>query len=481
LIYKVRPSSEIFINSLKTCDDESIQTDDSDCQDIFYFKKAIEQINNKIKDLNEQKTQFVDYILDKVQIIYIQIEEAKAVKTFTMMNGNKATMLPEELIKAEMLRKISENKEVSTSENENLEELKEIIAKDWETNAIRSKYAREWDKWLYWWNRKDVQAFFDSKNPMGLLLKYCYFRQNLKEYTRKHLDEIQKSYSFDSFKSLLSDKQQTKLMFKQLRDLQKSFEDIFDTPKIFNYLGLALKGNIDKFEVINFFIDNKNKLEDIAKYAKWSLVGATHLEITDPSKSAGEERKENRADNVLHQLSDKFVYQNAYDLAAKQLLRLNVEEDNKLFENNGRKFDFSIYEKGKSLEHIHPKSKAYHKVETPSEDGTKIITYKNGNDVEIGSIIPTGNEWLDRDTLTGCTEHSIGNLLLLDKIDNSQNNDDSFEDKKRKYIFNTNKYYKSRNLLHTVSVFSNSKWGKEEIEKNQQDFISRFKQDYGIQ
>jgi hypothetical protein len=40
--------------------------------------------------------------------------------------------------------------------------------------------------------------------------------------------------------------------------------------------------------------------------------------------------------------------------------------------------------------------------------------------------------------------------------------------------------FKSRNLLHTIEVFASSKWGKDEIEKNQQKFIDRFKQDYEL-
>lgn len=54
--------------------------------------------------------------------------------------------------------------------------LQEIISIEWETNALRSKYAREWDKWLYWWNRKDVKDFFNVNKPMGLLLEY-YFKK----------------------------------------------------------------------------------------------------------------------------------------------------------------------------------------------------------------------------------------------------------------------------------------------------------------
>jgi hypothetical protein len=183
MVYDIRMQSREYIKNLQNKNFDYLSGSD-DYQDIFYFKKAIEQIGKKMENVkNLSKEKFYNYILDKVKIIYIKIDESKAVKTFTMMNGNKATMLPEELIKAEILRKVSlhgkEQKDVSTSVDEGLAELKEIIAKDWETNAIRSRYAREWDKWLYWWNREDVKAFFHVFNPVGLLLQYSFIRQKI--------------------------------------------------------------------------------------------------------------------------------------------------------------------------------------------------------------------------------------------------------------------------------------------------------------
>jgi hypothetical protein len=482
LQYDIRKESKEYINNLKN----NSQKENESKQDIFYFKQAIDQIQTYLKDIDD-KERFLTYVLDHVQILYIVIDKEKATKTFTMMNGSKATMLQEELIKAEMLRLISlpdiETKEVSTSVDENLSELKEIISKDWETNALRSRYAREWDKWLYWWNRKEVKDFFgkEAETPMGLLLEYCYLRQN-DHSTQEKLKENINSFNFDNFKSSISDKKQTKEQFKKIRDLQKSFEDIYTKPKIHNYLKLSLicsQNAEDKFEIIKYFISKKHEDDFKDDYAKWRLVGATHLEIIDPERSSSNETKESRAERALEGLSDPFVYQSDYyDIAAKQLLRLNVEEDNKLLDGKGRKFDFSIYG-NKSLEHIHPKSKVYYKEVIQSGDAPTTIVYRDGNDNDIGSVEPQGDEWLNRDTLDGCTEHSIGNLLLLDKDENSKFSNHPFEKKKGIY-FNVNEVFKSRNLLHTISVFAKSTWNKEEIEQNQKAFIERFEKDYGV-
>lgn len=105
----------------------------------------------------------------------------KAIRTFTMMNGAKASMLDEELVKAEMLRLVSRPlpKEfaVTSSLEGGMEILRDICAEDLNTISLRNKYAREWDKWLYWWNRKDVHDFFNVNTPMGLLLDYMFKRK----------------------------------------------------------------------------------------------------------------------------------------------------------------------------------------------------------------------------------------------------------------------------------------------------------------
>lgn len=484
LTYDIRQSSKEFIHNLKNQEIKTFNTSDEDSQDVYYFKKAIEQIDEKLKE--KQSVEFTNFLLDKVTILYIVIAPDKATKTFTMMNGSKATMLQEELVKAEMLRKVSLpdkiDKTISTSVDENLAELKEIIAIDWETNAIRSRYAREWDKWLYWWNRKDVQKFFGTKNPLGHLLKF-----HIKKNKEKNTDKVGNKKLFDVFRESLyengeNEKQMTKLIFKELRDLQKSFEDIFTIPKVHNYLKMSLicySDNDDKFDVIKYFIDQKSNIEALSDYAKWSLVGATHLEITDPEKSSSGKTKESRALEALENLSKPLLYYDtdAKPLAFKQLLRLNVEEDNKF----NRKFDFNIWG-SKSLEHIHPKSKVYHKVEFTQEDGIVKQLFKNGNGEDLGEVEPTGTEWLNRDVMDeNCSEHCIGNLVLLYGSNNSTFGAKSFAQKKDTYFnIDPKTPFESRHLLHTISVFSKTKWDNDEIRDERKKFILRFKKDYGV-
>ena len=505
LSYDVRECSQLLLSELKEIPSENVDNlKEGLCsapslssfsekivkdmnQDAYYFIEATRQIHNILKDID--KDNFQKFLLDKVSLLYIVVSEDKAVKTFTMMNSNKATMYQEELIKAEMLHAVSSKQTTLTQYMSPEKQLMQIWAHSGEGNSLRSKYAREWDKWLYWWNRKDVRDYFNTSKPMGLLLEFYALR-------RKSV----KTLDYKVFKQLLSNgssEYQAKQIFKDLRDLQKSFEDLFSTPKIYNYLKMSLlcnTGREDMMDILLFFISNKHNISILKDYATWRLVGATHREYCHPESLKEEEKtKEAKAENVLDSLSKNRVYGESDDLAFKQLLRLNVEEYNRLQGGKGQIFDFSIW-KNKSLEHIYPKSRVYHvaldKDKNPIYADDQLL-YKKGD----GSVITESdldilkkdnpNTMLDRQLFNGNgSEHCIGNLVLLYGRDNSKFGAKSFEAKKALY-FNPDAEseglnFKSRSLLHSMYAFAKSTWGVSEIQQQKEAFIEDFKKTYNI-
>ncbi len=483
LDYTIRKKSCEFINNLKN---ESFDYNDIDredkCQDIYYFKRAIEQINSVLEQKNIDRKKFAEFLLNKVSLLYIAIDREKAVRTFTMMNGQKAKMHQEELIKAEMLHIASYSDGVTNipalrTLDDTFTVPKDVVSAEWETNALRSKYAREWDKWLYWWNQIEVKSFFNTHKPMGLLLEYYYKLENNED-----------AFSFRNFKKLLpdNDQGQTKKVFKALRDLQKEFEDIFNNPISYNYLKCALIGsNDDKYDVIMYFIENKRNKENLENYAKWRMLGSTHIEVTkEYSKditAGGEEidnseKRKARAKEMIHNLAKAKVYNEYDNILYKQLLRLNVEEYNKLNEGKGVKFDFTVWNK-KSLEHIYPKSKFFH-IET-LDDGQ--IKYVRGDGQEISedvaaNLLDSGKVFSDSEQFS---EHCIGNLVLLYGRNNSEFGNIDFDVKKKKF-FNNEISFESRNLLHTISAFASSKWDPSDIEEAAKKIIDTLAKDYNI-
>lgn len=461
--YEIRKDSKEYLNLLKY-ETTTIKTltdfeNEHNHQDIHLFNEAINQIINKLSLLEERKYDFLNkFLLEKVELLYIR-DENDSVKTFTMMNGNKASMLKEELIKAEILRQISSNEQGSNNEDSLLLE--------------RSRYARAWDKWLYWWNQNEVQKFYNVTNTpsMGLLLQF-YYERELKN------DE----YSFQNFKKLISTKTKAKKVFKDLRNLQKSFEDIFLDPIIHNSLALALiTVKEDKNTILGYYIENFHNKKLLIDYSNWRLVGATHKEIISKDEESSKAKKE-KAENVRVNLSSQFVYNFFDDDAFKQLLRLNVEEYNKLNAGKGVVFDFSIWRK-KSLEHIYPKSKVYH--QDTNENGKKIWMTGANNEIsksDVDKSISARNGILRTSFAEGDSEHCIGNLVLLYGRNNSEFGNLPFNEKKNIYFRNDDKdfSFESRSLLHSMLVFSNDVWTTETIHQNKINFLKNFDETYEI-
>lgn len=437
LEYDIRKDSHNWLNNHREC------IEDEDSQDVYYFKKATKQIENELKNVEGDK--FIKFVKEKIFLLYNIIPKEKAVNTFIALNGLKAIMKNEELIKSDLLIKSSR---AEIQENHNKDEL---FGVEWKINEDRGRLARNWDKWLYWWNQEDVRDYFGIGNnhPLYYLL-VTYWNINKKDDTKT------KDFSFDQFKNqFISDTKNAKLHFEGLRKLQKTFEDLYNDFYSYNFLGLILKTSNSREDALHYFLAPKiDEMLNLEEYAKWSLGGATHLEIINNTGDKEEEVviKNRKVQDVINLVNEKYIYwdenneefkDGRKEYAFRFLLLLNLLEDNKL----QRKFDFSIWN-NRSLEHIYPKSKAC------------CLNFENPNYLS-GSI------------------HCIGNLVLLYGRDNSTFGAKDFLEKKNTY-FNTSESFRSRNLLHTLSVFSKTDWKENEIIENQKTIIKQLTDYYEI-
>ena len=141
------------------------------------------------------------------------------------------------------------------------------------------------------------------------------------------------------------------------------------------------------------------------------------------------------------------------------------------------KFDFSKWE-NKSLEHIYPKSKFYH-TEYDKDHNTETYIRGDGTELEKDQISDLKDSQAVFSNNSRYSEHCIGNLVLLYGKENSEFGKLSFEEKKQKF-FNNERCFESRNLLHTISSFANSKWEIEDIEKSADKFLNLFKKLYNL-
>lgn len=441
LKYAIREDSHRFLENL--CNKESHKIEDEDIQDIVYFKKALETIEKKLKTINGELDFFSKFLKEKVYLLFNTIPADKAVNTFIALNGLKAIMKNEELIKSEFLIKSSNVfDEIDADVNEDLK-----FTNEWRINENRGRLARNWDKWLYWWSQKEVKEFYgidQHQHPLYYLLVTFWNRNK---------QQKDSEFSFDNFKNkFIHASANAKSNFEKIRKQQKTFEDIYLNEKTYNLLGLSLATAIKKEEIILFFIQHlRNELE-LIRFTKWALVECTFDEISANDIKKFDERKL----TLRTKLSARDLYEGeGKKQAYLQLLRMNVDE------MHNRRFNFEIF-KTKSLEHICPQNP---KDDTDFQNSKKEI---NENSEGINSI---GNLVL----LNGSSNSSLSNnpliikkQLLFDKIK------DGFLLPHTLKVFS-----KSFSASNTKSLFDTEKyWVAENVIKNKQYFFEQFDKFY---
>ena len=444
-------------------------------QDIYYFKKTIRLIRKHGIYRQEPRASLLEYIKEHVFFLLIPITGDIAVKTFTMMNGSKAEMEGHELIKADLLRKAS----MDTGECEG-------GASEWDNLSLRSRYAREWDKWRYWWNREEVRRMFHCSRPMGWLLP-CALKQSDDSL-------LYQSYTvyMDKYLCGKNEHQKAKIFFNTLRLLQNKFYEIFNDTTLHNQFGI-ITHILDKNYIIIFinnYFSGLPSLKEMKTVYDLLLCGMTYHEIANIDMAAFEEKKNTLQNNLVN----NPVYSVNNELAYKYLLIRNVEADR-------RRFDFTIWDGNRSLEHIYPKSKVVHKQEGQwvRHDAAPVacldgLKYRQRIWVDDREGMPAKREGLEEYLPTDAikeaamkydelkdmdiTEDSIGNLLLLYKNNNSEFKNKLPEIKRRDDFFDTGKpLFESRNLLHTLMSFGRYEhFGAEQICENQQEVLDDIKQ-----
>ena len=148
-----RNISAIYLEEL--CRDGVIHTPTAiqDTQDVHFLYKAAKEMESLLPKDPDEKQKLLGNLLDKVFIFQIEVGVQEAPNVFSMMNGNKADMKIEELIKAQYLSGLTKIEDIRTvQKTENVEstlriletQIANVTAREWKINSSRSRLAREW-------------------------------------------------------------------------------------------------------------------------------------------------------------------------------------------------------------------------------------------------------------------------------------------------------------------------------------------------
>lgn len=428
-------------------------------QDIYLYKRTLRTIRGLLYESGIDKDAFLGHILDKVEILQIELPTETDVKAlYNMMNGAKAPMQASDIIKADLIRMASDERQPN-SYGRNLE-------------SLRWRYAGEWEAWVRWWNKPDVEAFYSrcTEKGMALPLRLCL---------RSETDDLAHPLRYEEFRLHIIDSHtdnyhSAKHFFLRLRRVQKRFEETFEEAAIYNRIKaiILLQPEEQMYKFLHrYFVEASIDNEELDRYYKLSFLGMTFDQISQHDSPT------EYFDNLLASLSMADVYHtDAKRDAFNLLLRLNIDEDIKL----GRKFNFDVWNK-RSLEHIFSKSKVWHL----NENGHVL----DGNDRELHTNehkIRKDPTFMPRERIvnldgTQLSEHCIGNLVLLYGENNARFGNANFENKKMMFLAPGDmSVFESRNLLHSVCIFAGNTWNHQSIVDNYNLTLKNLKLYYGL-
>lgn len=477
-----RNTSAIYLEEL--CRNGIIHTPTAiqDTQDVHFLYKAAKEMESLLPEDPDEKQKLLENLLDKVFIFQIEVGVQEAPNVFSMMNGNKADMKIEELIKAQYLSgltKIEDTKSVQETDNVRstlriLEtQIADATAREWKINASRSRLAREWDKWVYWWKRPEVRSFYHtSSNDMTGWLIPLFCKLNGVKYDSSSKVEI-RNQSFNAFSERFLSLKKLNNSYESIRRLQKRMEDLYEDTTTYNLLGFLLDvlTASDRTDVISYFLEKRSS-EDYLKYALFRMATLTHTQAKKRIEGKDDEDADKRITNFVKFFEDEEIY----DVPNKEwsnryLFFCNVMA----VEERNAKFEFWYYDENnnlvhywakRSIEHIWPKSKVS----------------DNGGDGNVSRHLLNESK---------VSEHMLGNLVFLHTLDNTRFQDKTPKKKRQRYFDlrsqdEDGKRFYSRGMLHTMAAFGGEEWEKDLdivpqiIKRRHNNEIKILKNRYGI-
>lgn len=395
-----------------------------DHQDIYHIFNGYHVIINWLETNDIDKESYKMKLLEHVKFICNIIEGEKEEVVFGNLNSKRVFLDGADLIRAILITNV-------TKENKTFDSVKNIVT----INERRIRIGWKLDNINQWWNRPDVQTYFTpftrlvssgdidfsrEKHPINQLF-FLYAEQ--KGWANLSLERIEQIKS-------------TKLFYNEILQLHTLLKNWFNHKEIYHYLG---------------FLFHQSEKRKFSEYHKEWIKCKTISEFVEHLH--GWVKKSLLGDIELDELFDSTDDWYSSDKLTPILLFLDIIE---VLKHDSKPLDVSSFTKAdKDIEHIYP--------QTPQKVSDKVgyLQYlynavpeiqeefnydkiSEMSEVELDSFIAKYKEKI--------TEHSIGNLVLLDYSLNRslQNKPYAYKRKKVLNYFNKGNYVQP----HTLKVFA---------------------------
>lgn len=407
LTYEVRRRSEEYLNNISESSDESNI-------DFYFMKKAYLSIENWFQERMKQKLtapyDFLKLLTERVDIIWYEAgpdEDSNAL--FQRLNIGKIPLTSSELVKAIFLC-ASSKKNIRTERQQEIALQWDNIEKELHDDAF----------WYFLTNKR----ILEYQTRIDLVLNLI----------SGHFDDADKYATFFYF------------------DEKRKTEDLLDIWEEIQHTYLILKDwykNHELYHLIGYLIATGKSIKEIYELSLNKTKTAFINALKDMIKKTVDIKDRNYGELSYENTTD-------YNAISKLLLLFNVLST----ENNGEQSEWFAFDKFKSsnwsLEHIHAQQSQGMKTEAQWKEWVRLhipsVKLLNKDDIELNELMENSikddhtlkavefqdireraEKILSEDMNVGYL-HSISNLALLKKEDNSALNNSTFDVKRNEIV-----------------------------------------------
>lgn len=411
--YATRNDSKLFLQQIKDKTEEDAEIN----IDYFHIFNSYSTITNWFKTNSDTKTDFRKVLLDKVKVIWYEAS-GDSIDIFTRINSGKIPLTNAELIKALFLNSSNFKTIEGQIDFEKLR-LKQLeIASEWD----RIEYALQNDSiWLFL-NQIENSLATRIEFIFDLIFKIEKEKSQAKDFENFGNDNYS-TFRFFAEKFKVSDQKEIEDNWKQVKKYFQTLEEWFNDRDLYHKVGylVTIGKNITKLIQLNEELTKNRFKEELDKIITNSIIYKNSIE--------------------------ELVYGPDNNQIIRILLLHNVITTLKS-DDESLKFPFDKYKNRKkggwSLEHIHAQN---------SEEILEIEDFENwlGN-IEINLLEDNLQSEISKFRIEktkekipeliraislyfGNTEvHSIENIALLSRNDNSKLNNGIFPIKRERII-----------------------------------------------
>lgn len=407
LTYEVRTRSEEYLNNISESSDESNI-------DFYFMKKAYLSIENWFQERMKQKLtapyDFLKLLTERVDIIWYEAgpdEDSNAL--FQRLNIGKIPLTSSELVKAIFLC-ASSKKDIRTERQQEIALQWDNIEKELHDDAL----------WYFLTNKR----ILEYQTRIDLVLNLI----------SGHFDDADKYATFFYF------------------DEKRKTEDLLDIWEEIQHTYLILKDwykNHELYHLIGYLIATGKSIKEIYELSLNKTKTAFINALKEMIKKTVDIKDRNYGELSYENTTD-------YNAIYKLLLLFNVLST----ENNGEQSEWFAFDKFKisnwSLEHIHAQQSQGMKTEAQWKEWVRLhipsVNLLNKDDLELNDLMENSikddhtlkaeefqdireraEKILSEDMNVGYL-HSISNLALLKKEDNSALNNSTFDVKRNEIV-----------------------------------------------